>query len=51
MMRGLKTFVRKRRAGVAAPGNDGFIIVAVLWILVALTTLVSIYTVYSFMSA
>jgi general secretion pathway protein K len=46
MMRGLKTFVRKCQAGVAAPGNDGFIIVAVLWILVALTTLVSIYTVY-----
>ena len=42
----LKKFAGEWRAGAAASGNDGFIIVAVLWMLVALTTLVSIYVVY-----
>jgi general secretion pathway protein K len=34
------------RAQQARSGNDGFIIVAVLWILAALATLVSIYAIY-----
>jgi general secretion pathway protein K len=46
MMRWLKKFAGGWRAGAAASGNDGFIIVAVLWMLVALMTLVSIYVVY-----
>jgi general secretion pathway protein K len=42
----LKKFAGESRACAAASGSDGFIIVAVLWMLVALTTLVSIYVVY-----
>src|ERR1700692_1808683 len=34
------------RAQQPKPGSDGFIIVAVLWILAALATLVSIYAIY-----
>ena len=35
-----------KRAQLAKSGSDGFIIVAVLWILAALATLVSVYAIY-----
>ncbi len=42
----LKKFAGEWQASAAASGNGGFIIVAVLWMLLALMTLVSIYVVY-----